>query len=110
MLWHHYFEGTRALIFVIDSNDRSRIDEAREELWSIISDDALAHVPVLVLVNKQDLPKALSPGVVAEQLEMGKMKDRHWHVQGCNGVTGDGLHAGLDWMADTVKRVRKERS
>lgn len=27
MLWHHYFRGSHALIFVVDSNDRERFDE-----------------------------------------------------------------------------------
>ena len=29
-LWHHYFSGSDAVIFVVDSNDRERMEEARE--------------------------------------------------------------------------------
>jgi signal recognition particle receptor subunit beta len=29
MLWHHYFSGSKALIFIVDSNDRERIDEGK---------------------------------------------------------------------------------
>ena len=28
-LWRHYFQNTQGLIFVVDSNDRERIGEAR---------------------------------------------------------------------------------
>jgi ADP-ribosylation factor protein 6 len=28
-LWRHYYTGTQGLIFVVDSNDRDRIDEVR---------------------------------------------------------------------------------
>merc|ERR1739848_371718 len=31
-LWHYYFQGTRGLIFVVDSSDRERAQSAREEL------------------------------------------------------------------------------
>merc|ERR1711898_4701 len=31
-LWRHYFQNTQGLIFVVDSNDRDRIGEARDEL------------------------------------------------------------------------------
>ena len=31
-LWRHYYAGTQALIFVVDSNDRDRIEEGRQEL------------------------------------------------------------------------------
>ena len=35
-LWRHYFQNTQGLIFVVDSNDRERIDEAREELTKMV--------------------------------------------------------------------------
>merc|ERR1711972_243447 len=30
-LWRHYYAGTHGVIFVIDSNDRDRIQDARDE-------------------------------------------------------------------------------
>ncbi len=35
-LWRHYFQNTQGLIFVVDSNDRERIVEAREELNKMV--------------------------------------------------------------------------
>ncbi|XP_053599354.1 LOW QUALITY PROTEIN: ADP-ribosylation factor 3 [Sciurus carolinensis] len=29
-LWRHYFQNTQGLIFVVDSNDRERVNEARK--------------------------------------------------------------------------------
>lgn len=54
-LWRHYFSGTQGLIFVIDSNDRSRIDEARQELHRIILDREMKEALLLVFANKQDI-------------------------------------------------------
>ena len=34
-LWRHYFQNTQGLIFVVDSNDRERIAEARDELLGL---------------------------------------------------------------------------
>ena len=48
--------GTQGLIFVIDSNDRTRIDEARTELTRIIQDREMKDALLLVFANKQDLP------------------------------------------------------
>lgn len=48
--------GTQGLIFVIDSNDRSRIDEARQELHRIILDREMKEALLLVFANKQDIP------------------------------------------------------
>ncbi len=35
-LWRHYFQNTQGLIFVVDSNDRERVGEAREELTKMV--------------------------------------------------------------------------
>lgn len=51
--WKH--QGTQGLIFVIDSSDRSRIDEARQELHRIILDREMNDALLLVFANKQDL-------------------------------------------------------
>merc|ERR1719382_1099425 len=40
-LWRHYYQGTNGLIFVVDSNDRERIGEAREELSTMLGDDEM---------------------------------------------------------------------
>ena len=47
------------LIFVVDSADRERIHEAKEELFSIMDFPDMAGVPVCVIANKQDLPSKL---------------------------------------------------
>lgn len=41
------------LIFVVDSNDRERVNEAREELSRMLSEDELRDAVLLVFANKQ---------------------------------------------------------
>ena len=43
------------LIFVVDSNDRERISEAREELNRMLNEDELRDAILLVFANKQVL-------------------------------------------------------
>merc|ERR1711965_1170471 len=38
-LWRHYYQNTQGLIFVVDSNDRDRVDAARDELHRMLSED-----------------------------------------------------------------------
>jgi small GTP-binding protein len=52
-LWRHYFQNTQGLIFVVDSNDRERISEARDELMRMLSEDELRDAVLLVFANKQ---------------------------------------------------------
>ena len=41
------------LIFVVDSNDRERVGEAREELNRMLNEDELRDAALLVFANKQ---------------------------------------------------------
>lgn len=59
-LWRHYYQNTQGIIFVVDSNDKERVDEAREELHRMLSEDELRDASLLVFANKQDLPNAMS--------------------------------------------------
>mmetsp|Transcript_42701 Transcript_42701/g.114303 ORF Transcript_42701/g.114303 Transcript_42701/m.114303 type:complete len:162 (-) Transcript_42701:432-917(-) len=52
-LWRHYFQNTQGLIFVVDSNDRDRAAEARDELHRMLNEDELRDAVLLVFANKQ---------------------------------------------------------
>ena len=67
-LWRHYFQNTQGLIFVVDSNDRDRIGEARDELHRMLNEDELRDAVLLVFANKQDLPNAMNAADLTEKL------------------------------------------
>ncbi|KAH0874962.1 hypothetical protein HID58_072324 [Brassica napus] len=50
-LWRHYFQNTKGLIFVVDSNDRDRVVEARDELHRILNEDELRDAVLLVFAK-----------------------------------------------------------
>lgn len=100
-LWRHYFVNSHALIFVIDCNDRDRLEEAREELQRNLREEALQGVPLLVLANKQDLPTSVSASELASFLELPRIRDRKWNVQPCCATqqNSSDLREGLSWLA-----------
>jgi len=105
-LWRHYFQNTQGLIFVVDSNDRERIGEAREELNRMLNEDELRDAVLLVFCNKQDLPNALQATEVTSKLGLQQMRNRRWFIQSTCATTGDGLYEGLDWLANELKSVK----
>jgi small GTP-binding protein len=97
-LWRHYFQGTSALIFVVDSNDATRLEEARNELHAILQDNEMQNVVVLVFANKQDLPNAVTAETMCDKLKLRALKNE-WYIQSCTAITSAGLFEGLDWLS-----------
>jgi GTPase SAR1 family protein len=50
--WKNYYENTDGLVFVVDSSDEERLNECVEELNSLLAEENLAKVPLLVYANK----------------------------------------------------------
>merc|ERR1719401_1708818 len=59
-IWKDYFATVDGIIFLVDAADRTRFQEAREELSHLLEDQALSSVPFVVLGNKIDIPTAAS--------------------------------------------------
>ena len=64
---------------------------------------------LLVMANKQDLPRAASVAQVADKLGLQSVSSRQWHVQGTCGTNGDGFVEGFTWLEAAVKEERKKR-
>ncbi|TNN67528.1 ADP-ribosylation factor 1 [Liparis tanakae] len=103
-LWRHYFQNTQGLIFVVDSNDRERCQEAREELARMLSEDELRDAVLLVFANKQDLPNAMNAAELTDKLGLHSLRQRNWYIQATCATTGDGLYEGLDWLSNQLKK------
>mmetsp|Transcript_45591 Transcript_45591/g.93271 ORF Transcript_45591/g.93271 Transcript_45591/m.93271 type:complete len:182 (+) Transcript_45591:167-712(+) len=99
-LWKHYYQGTDGVVFMVDSVDRDRFDEARKELQNMLDDELLQDAAILVLANKQDLKGAASADEIVTALGLLDLPSRRkWQVHATNAVTGEGLYEGLDWLA-----------
>ncbi|KAI8346578.1 ADP-ribosylation factor family-domain-containing protein [Mortierella sp. GBAus27b] len=106
-MWHHYLEGMSGFIFVVDSSDIDRINEAMEVLWRVTSESESDGLPLLVYANKQDLNNAMSVAEIRDALKLKKMRWREWHIQGVCALTGEGLAEGLDWYIAQVQNNRR---
>ena len=102
-LWQHYFENSDAVIFVVDSQDRGRLAEAKEELDGVLNDDRLRNATLLVFNNKQDMPNAATTTEVTEKLGLRDRREREWFIQSTCAVTGEGIVEGLEWLANALK-------
>ncbi|CAK9186489.1 unnamed protein product, partial [Ilex paraguariensis] len=95
-------QHTQGLIFVVDSNDRDRVVDARETLHRLLSEDELRDVVLLVFANKQDLPNAMNAGEISDKLDLHSLRQRHWYIQTTCATSGEGLYEGLDWLSNKI--------
>jgi len=103
-LWRHYFQNTQGIIFVVDSNDRERVGEARDELQRMLNEDELRDALLLVFANKQDLPNAMVATEIIDKLGLQSLRQRNWFMQATCATSGDGLYEGLEWLSTNLKR------
>lgn len=103
--WRCYFPNTSAIIYVIDSSDTDRLSTSRTELLTMLSEDELKGVPLLVFCNKQDMETAMKPERISEELGLaGGETTRPWSVRGCCATKGEGLNDGLDWLVNAIQQ------
>jgi len=96
--WSNYFDACDALVFVIDSSDRRRLEECTAELNELLAEDKLGGVPLLIYANKQDLMQAQSAQEISDLLQLQNIRDRAWTIQACSAVSEDGLMEGMEWV------------
>ncbi|KAI9224424.1 ADP-ribosylation factor-like 2-like protein [Blastocladiella britannica] len=122
--WRNYFEHTDALVWVVDSADRRRLEDCRAELHSLLLEERLAGASLLVFANKQDLPGAMSVEELQKILDLESIKSHRWQIVACSAVTGNtgeqigasaegladqlsvNILTGMDWVvADVASRI-----
>lgn len=108
-MWRYYGEDAQAIIFLIDSSDADRIDQAAFELRSLLTETGLGSLVVLVLCNKQDIAGAVSVDAITAKLSLHALGVRRSRVVGCSAKDGDGLFDGLEWLASNIANSKPPR-
>lgn len=104
-----------AVVYLVDAFDKERFAESKKELDALLSDEALANVPFLILGNKIDIPYAASEDELRYHLGLtnfttGKGKVnladsnvRPLEVFMCSIVRKMGYGDGFKWMSQYIK-------
>jgi small GTP-binding protein len=101
-LWSHYYGWLDAVVFVVDSADRGRLDEAASELAKVADAPELAECVILVVANKSDEQDALGEAVLTDRLGVRALHQQHIALFSTSARTGAGVRAAEDWLSDTL--------
>lgn len=100
-LWRQYFSDVHGVVFLIDTTDSARFDEARQELQQLLVD--LPDIPFLVLGNKIDLAMGIHSAAQLQQvLGVDPSVEKHIHVQLCSIVKRYGITEGFNWLSKQI--------
>ncbi|KAI8340284.1 ADP-ribosylation factor family-domain-containing protein [Chlamydoabsidia padenii] len=107
-IWARYYSECHAIMFVVDSTDRRRLEECKDTFETMISNDSVEGVPVLMLANKQDLPNALRVEEIKEVFNKiaVKLGARDSRVLPVSALEGNGVKEAIDWM---IKRLQRNK-
>mmetsp|Transcript_40612 Transcript_40612/g.70967 ORF Transcript_40612/g.70967 Transcript_40612/m.70967 type:complete len:194 (-) Transcript_40612:254-835(-) len=103
-IWDKYYKDTHGMIFVIDSVDISRFEEAKLAFDSLLNHPNLSEVPMMLVANKQDLPNAIHTEDVGVNFEVHVIKQRPIRVQSMSGLTKQGISEGMSWIVEESER------
>ncbi|KAL1456144.1 hypothetical protein WDU94_000894 [Cyamophila willieti] len=114
-VWRDYFPAVDAIVFIIDAADRSRFAESKFELDTLLMDDVLAQVPILILGNKIDIFDAASEEEIRQYFGIyaqttGKKYLAKSELQGrrpmelfmCSVLMRQGFGNGFRWLANYI--------
>ncbi|EDV90921.1 ADP-ribosylation factor-like protein 4C [Drosophila grimshawi] len=94
-LWRSYTRCTDGILFVVDSVDTERMEEAKMELMRTAKCPDNQGVPVLILANKQDLPNACCAKQLEKLLGLQELHNPISHISTANS-TSTGNIAGYN--------------
>ncbi|KAL7961481.1 ADP-ribosylation factor family domain-containing protein [Trichoderma compactum] len=102
--WRNYFEKTDALIWVVDTTDRLRIDDCREELHGLLEEERLAGACLLIFANKTDVDGCMTEAEIVTLLRLNDIPTHQWHVLPSSAMTGKNLYQGMSWVVEDAKK------
>ena len=107
-LWKDYCGKTvNAVIFVVDSTDSERFEEAGEEFQKLVDNSDLSNAAFLVLANKQDRDEAVEVAKIAEVMKLQSYNSIKWSIFSCSAEKGDSLFEGMEWLSSVLKDRKK---
>jgi len=107
---HAGWPTLQGFVFVVDSADAERMHEASTCLQSVLAErPERCQVAVLVYLNKQDLPGALSGQAAFEALGLPAAAAQHpFRIQPCSAEDASGLQEGMVWLLDEMDARRRD--
>lgn len=115
-VWKEYFPAVDGIVFIVDVEQSELFVEAKAELDSLLRDDLVHYIPIVVLGNKIDKAGAVSENEIKDRLGLhalttGKGSVPNDELAGrrplelfmCSVLKQQGYGEGIRWLANYIK-------
>lgn len=115
-LWWHFYQGADAIVMVLDSNDRKRMDCGKHDysrccvkgnLECLTSDKRLDGVPILIMAHKHDRADSMKQAEILQRIGVEQLRGRPWYIETSATSDWDGLYRGFDWLSHVLLQPRR---
>jgi len=108
--WKSQLLDFKAVIYVVDSTDHLRVQEAGKEIQDLGIAGVLQEKPLLIFVNKREVPQSMTTLQVIMKMNLHNLFcKKGWHVQGCSAKEMFGIEEGLNWIIENFQSEEVEK-
>jgi len=105
-IWEKYCASAHAIVYMVDSSDRTRFAESRAAFEHLLRRPDTAGAVVLVLANKCDLADIALPDEVTQTLRLVDVNETSvCRLQPVSAKTGEGLEVAIKWLHGALIRA-----
>ena len=105
-MWSSVNEKSDALVYVIDSSDHFRLNESKEIFYNVLKTQINSTIPVLILLNKIDLPNRISRIDFINEFNLQNIQlNSNWACFETSAKTGEGILSSFHWFVNVLKDV-----
>ena len=102
-LWQDYVCECKAVLFLVDASDSERMEEVGFELDALIAEHVVEGLPVCIMLNKCDLPLAMSTEEMCRRIDYHHLQRIQGHdkmqVFRISVLRGEGYQQAFRWIS-----------
>eukprot|EP00455_Lapot_gusevi_P003273 TRINITY_DN11345_c0_g1_i3.p1 TRINITY_DN11345_c0_g1~~TRINITY_DN11345_c0_g1_i3.p1 ORF type:complete len:209 (-),score=23.00 TRINITY_DN11345_c0_g1_i3:42-605(-) len=107
-LWHNYYEGMSALVFVIDASDEPSLPNAIRALHDVLQHPSMQNISLMVLANKEDVSNAINIDTLRERIALNRPNNNEYRIIPTSANQQGWQNLVHEWVG-SIARAHPER-
>ncbi|KAG5519872.1 hypothetical protein PMAC_000149 [Pneumocystis sp. 'macacae'] len=106
-LWYPYFSKCHSIILMLDSSEKEKIQEAKDIFETLIDHESIKGIPILILVNKQDVSGSLNIKEIKTAFNsiIEKLDSHKNHMIPTSAINGrTGVQEAIEWLKNQMEQ------